>query len=261
MESPDRFDGKAALVTGASTGIGRAAAIALAERGARVSLLARTESDLRRVADGIEDEYGVDTVVAPADVTNADEVRGAVDATVDEFGRLDVLVNSAAGGSVGFDERVEEPPVEEYGDVIESTLTGTVNVTHVALPHVRETKGNVIFIGSSAGRLPRPGAPIYAAAKWGVRGFALSLEAHAGQDGVAVSLINTTAVRTERWDHLDPGQAAEPEELGRAVVYAASQAPHTTVSEINLHRRDLLGKFVPSEIDLDLAFDAGGADR
>lgn len=130
------------------------------------------------------------------------------------------------------------------------------------MPYLRERKGNLVFIGSSAGKLPRPGAPVYARSKWWTRGFALSVEAHAGQDSIAVTLINPTAVRSQIWhDELGPGEAAEPEEVADVVAFAAEQEPQTTLSEVDLFRRDLLGKMVPREIDLDLAYDFDRSDR
>lgn len=87
-------------------------------------------------------------------------------------------------------------------------------------------------------------------------GLRAERDRHAGQDGVAVSLINPTAVRTGIWkDELRPGEVAEPEEVARVVGSAARQEPHTTLSEVDLFRRDMLGTFVPAELDLDLAFD------
>jgi NADP-dependent 3-hydroxy acid dehydrogenase YdfG len=249
------LDGTAALVTGASAGIGRACARSLAAKGADIGLAARRESALADLADELKADYGVRTFVQPTDVRDREAVVAAVEGVVDAAGRLDVLVNNAGVTGDGFETRLEEMSPENFERVLRTNVAGTFYATRTALPHLRETKGNLIFVGSSAGKLPRPGAPVYAASKWWTRGFALSIEAHAGQDGVGVTLVNPTAVRTEMWPDLDPGEAAEPEEVAAVVSLAARQEAHTTLSEVDLFRRDLLGKLVPNEIDLDLAFD------
>ena len=154
---------------------------------------------------------------------------------VDAAGRLDVLVNNAGVTGDGFETRLEEMSPEKFERVLRTNVAGTFYATRTALPHLRETKGNLIFVGSSAGKLPRPGAPVYAASKWWTRGFALSVEAHAGQDGVGVTLVNPTAVRTEMWPDLDPGEAAEPEEVAAVVSLAARQEAHTTLSDTLLN--------------------------
>lgn len=256
MDSEQQLEGSVAFVTGASAGIGEATAHALASAGADVALVARRGEVLSALADSLEDAYGVDALALPTDVRDYDAVAEAVEATVSAFGGLDVVVNNAGMNSEGFEERLEEMSIENFRQVMEVNVFGMYYVTHAALPYLRESKGNAVFIGSSAAKLPRPGAPVYAGSKWWTRGFARSLEGHAGQDGVGVTLVNPTAVRTQMWrDELDPGEAAEPEEVAAVVVFAASQAQHTTLSEVDLFRRDLLGKFVPREVDLDLAYD------
>lgn len=256
MASEDPLEGRVAFVTGASAGIGEAIARALASDGSDVALVARRGEVLSALADGLEDDYGVDALALPTDVRDHEAVAAAVDATVEEFGRLDIVVNNAGMNSEGFEERLEEMSIPNFQQLMEVNVFGMYYVTHAALPHLRESKGNLVFIGSSAAKLPRPGAPVYAGSKWWTRGFALSVEGHAGQDGVAVTLVNPTAVRTQMWrDELAPGEAAEPEEVAAVVAFAAGQEPHTALSEVDLFRRDLLGKFIPEEIDLDLAYD------
>ena len=251
----ERLHGKGALITGASRGIGRAIAGAFAAEGANVALLSRDEVALEALADELAAAYDVDTVVVPADVTETPAVTAAVQEAIDQFDGLDVLVNNAGLGAVGYDEQLTQVDPTDCARVIETNLTGAITVTHAALPAITSAQGTVIFIGSSAAMRPRGGAMIYAASKWGLRGFALSLEANVGQDGVAVSTIHTSLVRTDRWADVPPGEAAEPDEIARAAIYAATQPPHSTVSELTLHRRDILGSFVPSEIDLERPFD------
>lgn len=249
-------DGHTALVTGASAGIGRATAIALAAEGANVALLARSEEKLATLSTEIEASFPGTPLAVECDVRDPTRVKEAVETTVDAFGTLDIVVCNAGITGSGFDDRLEQQSLDDYHQVVETNINGAFYTTYAALPYLREANGNLIFIGSSAGKLPRPGNPIYAASKWWIRGFALSVEAHAGRDGIAVTLLNPTAVRTNIWrDHLDQGQAAEPEEVAAQVVNAAEQPAHSTLSEIDLFRRDMLGTFLPEDLDLSVAFD------
>jgi len=256
MASERPLDGSVAFVTGASAGIGEATARALAADGADVALVARREGILAELAADIEKAYGVDAIGLPTDVRDHEAVAAAVADTVDKFDGLDVVVNNAGVTDEGFDEHMEEQSIESFHQLMEVNVFGMYYVTHAAMPYLRESKGNLVFIGSSAGKLPRPGAPVYAGSKWWTRGFALSVEAHVGQDGIGVTLVNPTAVRTQMWrDELQPGEAAEPEEVAAVVTFAAEQESHSTLSEVDLFRRDMLGTFVPRELDLDLSFE------
>lgn len=255
-------DGRTALVTGASAGIGRATALALAANGADVALLARSTEELSSLADEIESRYPGDALAVECDVQNPDRVEEAIETAVKEFDELDIVVCNAGITGAGFEDRLEQQSLDDYHQVVQTNINGTFYTTSAALPYLRETNGNIIFVGSSAGKLPRPGNPVYAASKWWMRGFALSVEAHVGRDGVAVTLLNPTAVRTDMWrDELDRGQAAEPEEVAAQVVNAAEQPPHSALSEIDLFRRDMLGTFIPEELDLSVPFDPDGDDR
>lgn len=255
METDEPLDSDVALVTGASKGIGAATARRLADDGADVVLAARSEEQLADVAAGIKEDCGVRALAVPTDVREHEMVAATVDAAVEEFGRLDMLVNNAGVTGEEYDERMEEISVGSFRQVTDVNICGTFYATRAALPHLRETNGTLVFVGSSAGKLPRPGAPVYAASKWWMRGFALSVQAHAGQSGVAVSLVNPTAVRTRLWDDLGRGEAAEPEEVAEIIATAARQPAHSTLSEVDLFRRDMLGKFIPADIDLSRAFD------
>jgi len=256
MGPENALKGSIALVTGASAGIGEATAHTLASKGADVALVARRGEVLSELADTLEEDYGIQALALPTDVSDYEAVKAAVDATTEEFGHLDVVVSNAGINSEGFERRLEEMSIANFRRLMEVNVFGMYYVTHTTLPYLRESNGNLVFIGSSAAKFPRPGAPVYAGSKWWTRGFALSVEGHAGRDGVAVTLINPTAVRTQMWrDELVPREAAEPREVAAVVAFAAAQEGHTTLSEVDLFRRDMLGKFIPEEFDLDLAYD------
>jgi len=160
-----------AIVTGASAGIGRETARALASDGADVALVARRENRLTELAAEIESKTDATALVCPADVSDEDEVEAAVEKTVSEFGRLDVLVNNA-GIATDSETPVEEFPTDQYRTVMGVNVDGMFYTARAAIPHLRETNGTAIFVASYAGKNPSPGAPLYAATKWWTRGFA-----------------------------------------------------------------------------------------
>ena len=251
MASERPLDGEAALVSGASAGIGRASAHALAADGANVAVAARREERLRDLAADLEDEHGVETLAVPMDVSDPAAVEAAVGETVEAFGRLDVVVNNAAIGT-GKDATVENMPTEQFEQVMRVNTNGMFYVAQETLPHLRETSGALVFVGSFAGKYPRPGAPVYAASKWWTRGFALSLAGHVGDDDVAVSLVSPSEVRTEfgkefrdemNQDRYPQGEVHEPEDVADAVAYAARQEPPNSVVELDLFRRDKFEHF------------------
>ena len=247
MAAEQSLDGQSAIVTGASSGIGEATAHALAEDGANVALAARREERLESIAADLDGAYGVDTLVAPTNVRDEDAVDALVEETVDAFGGLDLLVNNV--GVVAGDS-VDDLTTEEYRTMMEVNVDGYFFATRAALPHLRESSGTLVFIGSFAGQYPRPFNPVYAATKWWVRGFARSVSADVGGDDVAVTTVNPAEVRSEFAseigesfeDRFEKGAVSEPAEIADAVRFAAKQDP-SMVSELDLYRRDKLTFF------------------
>lgn len=247
MSDSKTLEGKTAIVTGASAGIGSETVHALAEAGADVVLAARSEDRLEAIAERVEDSHGVEALVVPTDVTDEDAVKTLVSRTVEHFGGLDVLVNNAglARGS-----GVEDLSTEHYRHMMAVNADGMFFTTREALSHLRESNGHLIFIGSFAGKFPRPFNPIYAATKWWTRGFAKSVSAEAGEDDVAVTVINPSEVRTEFYsedgepfeEQYEKGEVCEPDEIADAVVFAAEQ-DLSMVSELDLYRRDKFSFF------------------
>ena len=234
---PNELDDSTAIVTGASSGIGRATAEALSAAGADIVLAARSEDRITALADDLE----TDALAVPTDVREEADVGVLIASTVNRFGGVDVLVNNAG---LGRGSSVEDLSTDEYRQMMETNVDGMFFTTQAALPHLRESEGTAIFIGSFAGEFPRSFNPVYAATKWWTRGFAKSLSAQAG-DEVAVSIINPSEVRTEFGSEdgesfeqrFDEGEVTEPAEIADAVVFAAEQSP-SMVSELDLFRRD-----------------------
>ncbi len=245
MDDEHPFAGETALVTGASSGIGRATARALARDGAAVTLTARREDRLEALAEELRTRYDAEALVAPTDVTAYAEVEDAVARTVDRFGRLDVVVANAGVFRSGDPEAT---PLEVHRSMLDVNVNGTLHTARASLPALRDTGGVLVVTGSVAGRFPLPANPLYAASKWWTRGFALSLAGAVGDDDVAVSLVNPSEVRTEAGaqdrepnkERHEPGTVTEPEDVAEAIVFAATQESPNAVVELDLFRRDKL---------------------
>ena len=233
------LNGKVALVTGASSGIGRAVAASLARDGADLTVVARSEDRLVSLAEELESTHGVDVQVAPTDVRNYEAVTATVDDALDRHGRLDVAVSNAGTGVFG--DVVDVDP-GAFRDVIETNVHGTFYLTRSVLPALRVAKGNLVFIGSFAGQYPFPAGPVYAGSKAWVRLFAHGVEAQVGDDGVAVTVVNPGGVRTDfevsddatQADRYEEGEAPEPREIAEAVAFACRRTCAATVHELNI---------------------------
>lgn len=213
------------VVTGASSGIGRGLARALAERGDDVVLASRGEAALREVADECE-RRGARVLAVPTDVSDEAQVRALVDAAVARFGRVDAWVGGAAVWSYG---RFEDTPSEIFEQVVRTTLLGQVHGVRAVLPVMRrQGSGVVVLVSSLYGRLSAPYVSAYVAAKWGLTGFAESLR-HELRDtpGIEVCTVLPGTVDTPVYRHAAVRTAREirplppvtsPERVVRAVL-------------------------------------------
>lgn len=248
MKEKRSIAGKNALVTGASSGIGRATAERFAKEGVNVALAARSEDTLQSLAQQLEERHGVRAPVVPVDIRREEEVTDMVAQTMEAFETLDVVVNNAGVIRYGGIERFS---TEDYRAVMETNADGVFFTTRETLPHLRESKGNLVFVGSFDANNPRSFNPIYASSKWWVKGFAHSIAAVAGTDGVAVTLVNPSEVRTPLQDSngvsyrqkFGEGDVTSPEDVAEAILFAARQEAPTTLSQIDIYRRDKLSEF------------------
>jgi NAD(P)-dependent dehydrogenase (short-subunit alcohol dehydrogenase family) len=179
------------LITGSSRGIGHSLAEAVLEAGHRLVATARDPKQL----EDLSNHYGKSVRVIPLDVTDPADAGRAVQAAVDAFGGLDVLVNNAGYGNVN---SVEDTPLEDFRGQIETNLFGTIIVTKAAIPLMREQRsGHIIQISSVGGRIGAPGRAAYSAAKWGVEGFSEVLAREMALIGVKVTVIEPGGFRTD----------------------------------------------------------------
>jgi NAD(P)-dependent dehydrogenase (short-subunit alcohol dehydrogenase family) len=184
-----------ALVTGASSGIGRATAIQLAGRGARLVLVARGRESLEEAATEALAAGAQAALVRPADVTDEDAVQAAVDDAVTEFGHLDVVVHAAQVMAYG---RIEDVPREVYEQVVDVALHGTAVVARVVLPLFRKQgAGHLVVVNSLLGNIATPLLGSYVAAKWGQLGLIRVLQQETRDEpGISISAVQPGGVDT-----------------------------------------------------------------
>lgn len=179
------------LITGSSRGIGRALTQAALDAGDRVIATARDPSQLRDLAD----RYGDAVRTVALDVTDPAAADAAVQAAVDEFGGLDVLVNNAGYGNLN---SVEDTTLDDFRRQIETNLFGTIIMTKAVIPLMRRQRsGHIVQFSSVGGRLGAPGRAPYSAAKWGVEGFSEVLAQEVALVGVRVTIIEPGGFRTD----------------------------------------------------------------
>jgi short-subunit dehydrogenase len=218
-----RFLDRTVLVTGASSGVGEAAARLFAEEGARVLLVARTASALETIAK----EIGERATAIPTDVSDGDQVQALVNRVLHDAGDLHVLVNNAAFNHRG--ELLDADPAA-LAHIVDVNLKAPILLTRAFLPHlVKHAKANVVNVASIAGQVPLPGEATYSATKFGLRGFSMSIAEELRETSVRVSLVSPgpidTGFLTDDIDAVPDLVFSQPmstaEEVARAVLDCA----------------------------------------
>jgi NADP-dependent 3-hydroxy acid dehydrogenase YdfG len=245
---PGRLDGKVALVTGASSGIGEATAVALAEAGAAVAIGARRKDRLDALAERLTGS-GARVLTLELDVTSESACEDAVSRTRSELGGLDVLVNNAGVMLLG---PIPGADTEDWRRMIDTNVMGLLYMTSAALPGlIEQGSGDVVNMSSVAGRTARKGSGVYNASKWAVNAFSEALRQEVSGRNVRVSLVEPGAVATELTDHIthaDTKAAAEKmygsmralqsEDIARAVLYVVTQPDYVAVNEVLVRPTD-----------------------
>jgi NADP-dependent 3-hydroxy acid dehydrogenase YdfG len=242
-----RLDGTAALVTGASSGIGEATALALAAEGAAVVLVARRTDRLETLSKRIADDGGRAAVIT-ADITDEDEARETVERAAEAFGRLDTVVNNAGVMLLG---PALDAPVEEWRRMVDLNLLGLLYCTHAAMPHLLRAAedgprgvADLVNISSVAGRTVRLGSGVYNATKHGVGAFSEALRLEVTRRHVRVSLVEPGATETELAGHNRPEvleglrtrfsamERLQATDVSDAVTYIVTRPRHVAINEI-----------------------------
>jgi len=237
------LEDKVVAITGASSGIGEATALACAQAGAAVALAARRADRIEALAQRIEAEGGR-ALALPTDVADEGQARAFVQHAYEHLGRLDVLVNNAGVMLLG---PVEGADTNDWRRMVDVNVLGLLYCTHAALPVMRaQGGGHIVNVSSVAGRHAGLGAAVYNLTKFGVCGFSEALRQEALHAGVRVTIVEPGFVATELQGHnTNPavqqatdkmrdeiGEVLEAEDIAAAIVYAISQPQRVSVNEL-----------------------------
>ena len=234
-----RLDGKVAIVTGAGRGLGRAMSIALAEAGADIVAVARTQAQLEQTAQQVL-ARGRRCLVVPTDVTNSAQVNAMVEQAIAEFGRIDILVNNAGGATSGYGKALPDITDEEWRVGIDTNLTSAFYCTRAVIPHMqRQGGGKIVNISSGYGLRGGRNNYIYASAKAGLINFTRSLALTYATDNIqanciAPGLFPHTEEMARFWrggKYVPVGRLGRAEELGPALVFLVSELSNHMMGE------------------------------
>ena len=244
------LSGRVVAVTGASSGIGEATALACAEAGAAVSLAARRTDRIDALAERIRSAGGT-AIAVSTDVGDEEQANAFVRSTHEELGRLDVLVNNAGVMLLG---PIEGAPTDEWRRMIDANVYGVLYCSHAAFPLMREQGGGqIVNVSSVAGRVARAGSGVYNLTKFGVGAFSESLRQEGVPHNIRVTLIEPGAVDTELAGHnrdvvleqikkrFEGVERLVSEDIARAVLYAIGQPDHVAINEVLVRPASQLG--------------------
>ncbi len=217
------------VITGASAGIGRATAMRFAREGADLVLAARSRERLERLAERLEQRFGVRALAVPCDVRDGEQVEALAEAAIASFGRIDVLVNNAGYGLYG---RVEDTPAEAFRDLLETNVLGAHHAIRAILPHMRrQGTGHIVNVGSVVGKRGWPYHGAYAASKFALTGLTQALRGELAGSGVTVSLVLPASTDTAFFANAPTfspeyvpaplGPVQTPGQVARAIVRSA----------------------------------------
>jgi len=240
---PGSLEGRNAIVTGASSGIGEATALALAKEGASVGLAARRGDRLEDLAKRIAGDGGT-AEAFEVDITDEEAARSLVQGAADALGGLDILVNNAGLMLLG---PVHGANTDEWRRMVDVNCLGLLYCTHAALPAMQERGGgHIVNVASTAGRQANLGLAVYNLTKFGVVGFSEALRQEALHSNIRVTVVEPGFVDTELQGHnTNPivveateknreeiGEVLEAEDIARAITYAVSQPDRVNVNEV-----------------------------
>jgi NADP-dependent 3-hydroxy acid dehydrogenase YdfG len=222
-------------VTGASRGIGRAVAAALAVRGVRLALLARSGEALAELASELKERGAADVLVQAGDVGDPSTAAAWISSILDRWGKLDALINNAG---VGIMKPIVDLSDEDWDTVLATNLSGPFRLIRAALPAMREAgAGHIVNISSVAGEVGFAGGGAYCASKFGLQGLSECLMQEVRREGIKVTIVGPGSVAT-RFDAKEPGEDAAwkipPEEIARTVIYALEAPTGSMATKIQV---------------------------
>jgi NAD(P)-dependent dehydrogenase (short-subunit alcohol dehydrogenase family) len=223
--------GKVVMITGASRGLGRALTLTCAEEGANLVITSRSAESFEPIAEEAK-ATGVEVLAIPADISQSTHVERLVDAAVERFGRIEVLINNA--GLLGPRVQIEEYPEDEWRKVLEANLTGPFLLTKAVIPYMPEG-GSIINITSGVSIEGRPRWGAYSVSKFGLEGLTQILAAELEERGIRVNSVDPgsmrTAMRVAAYPDEDPTTLITPEENTGVFLYLASDESRDVTGE------------------------------
>ena len=231
MNAGTAVQGKVALITGASRGIGLAIAQSLAGLGAKVALCARDSKRLETAAAALK-QAGASVVAIPTDVRRADEIAGLLRATERSLGPIEILVNNAG---IGYFAPVQEASEADWDSVLDTNLKAVFLLSGAVAPGMIERRGgHIINIGSLSGKSAFAGGAIYCASKWGLLGLTECMAEDLRSYGVRVSAVLPGSVATDFSPHTgkDASKMLQPDDVAHAVESIVTQTPQSFISEV-----------------------------
>ncbi|MFP4440040.1 MAG: SDR family oxidoreductase [Chloroflexaceae bacterium] len=229
--------GKVVLITGAGSGLGAATAQAFAGAGCRVACLDVNETAVRQTADELA-ARDVESIALPCDVSNADAVARSVQAVVERFGQLHVVVNNAA---IDHTVSIDDMSIEQWDQVIGINLRGPFLVAKAALPVMKQQQsGHIVNVGSTAATRAWANAAAYHAAKWGLIGFSRGLGVECRPFNIRVSLVHPGGMRTHFFDRFveqgipmpDEQTLQDPATVAEAILFAVRMPEQSVIQEM-----------------------------
>jgi 3-oxoacyl-[acyl-carrier protein] reductase len=233
MNNEKPLKGKAALVTGASRGIGLAVARRLASMGARLSLCARDAKRLESAANECK-EAGAEAIAVPADVSRAAEVDKLIESTQRQLGPIEILINNAG---IGYFGPVQDAKEANWDTVLDTNLKAVFLLTRAVVPGmIRVHAGHIVNIASLAGKNTFAGGGIYCASKWGLLGLTGCMAEDLRAHGIRVSAICPGSVATDFGfpGGRDRSKMLQPDDVAHTVAMILTQAPQSFISEVSM---------------------------
>ncbi len=238
-----KLDGKVAVITGASSGIGEATAEVLAAEGASVVVAARREDRLEDLVERINGKDGGKALAVTCDVTDEQQAHDLIERAKDEFGRVDILVNNAGVMQLS---KIQRGLSDEWRTMFDVNVLGLLYATDAAIEVMKEQgSGHLVNISSLASRGTRPGLGVYSGTKMAVNGISESLRQELLEDNIRVTMVEPGAVETELPDHITDEEASEglsamlerleplqAEDIANAIAYVVTQPERVSINEI-----------------------------